>query len=60
MAGSNKAIKMPMIAITTRSSTRVNPRDFGVSLAHLRLYKYIAITFDGKNGFVKQHGSECY
>ena len=26
MAGNNKAIKMPMMAITTKSSTKVNPR----------------------------------
>ena len=27
-AGNNKEIKMPMIVMTTKSSTRVNPADF--------------------------------
>jgi hypothetical protein len=33
-AGSNRAIKMPMIAITTNNSTSVNPRRLGVHAQH--------------------------
>jgi hypothetical protein len=40
IAGSNSATNMPMMAITTNSSTRVNPRPFDlVSIRHLQWKK---------------------
>ena len=39
IAGNNKAIKIPIMAMTTRSSTRVNPRDCVIVFLHF-LFRY--------------------